>query len=207
MVQVYTVNVSNITQQEYEILYSVASPDRRLRADRCRRRENAVCYLAAEALLRYAVKSSLGLSRFTIETNPCGKPSLMGCPDFHFNLSHSGHWVVLACGSTEVGIDVEKIRIDEKNAKIACRFFTQEEQRFVFEKEESYNRRFLEIWTAKESYLKYLGTGMKKSLNSFDVCTMTEPRFDTFWLEDACVSLCTAEQGHQVQMLDLEALI
>lgn len=205
MVQVYAVNISNISQQEYEILYSKSSSSRKTRASNCRSRENAVCCITAEALLRYAFKKHLSLTAYELEYNIHGKPRLIGHEGVHFNLSHSGHWVVLAYGTGEVGIDVEKLQ-DERKVKVARRFYAEEEQRFVFSGEEEQLERFLEIWTAKESYLKYLGTGLQKPLNDFDVCTMQEPRFFTRWLEGYCMTLCTTEEEYQMTVLSPEQL-
>lgn len=206
MIQVYTVNVFNIDQQEYETLYSLASPERKTRADHCRSWENTACCITAEALLRYAVKQALGLSEFTQEMNPHGKPGIQGREDFHFNISHSGHWVVLAWGSSPVGIDVQKPGMEARQEQVARRFLTEEEQRFVFQSGDNRAQRFLEIWTAKESYLKFLGTGLQRSLNSFDVCTMSSPRFYTCWLEESCMTLCTTEKSFQISEIRGESL-
>ena len=204
---VYAVDISQITQKQYSDLYAKASTERQIRADRCRSREDAACCLIAEALLRYAAKQLAGLSEFALEINAHGKPRIQGREDLQFNLSHSGRWVVLAWGGTQVGIDVQENRMNVKKAQITRRFFGQSEQKFVFEKEAEFDRRFLQIWTAKESYLKYLGTGLQRPMNSFDVCTMTEPRFVTHWLEDACVTLCTTEEKQEMQLLEMETLI
>lgn len=206
MISIYIVDVSKLTQKQYDVLYFHASPDRKLRADHCRSRENAACCLVSEALLRYAVTQSLGLSEFVLQTNPHGKPYLSEWPGFHFNISHSGNWVALACGDTPVGIDVQQPGDPKRQEGVVRRFFTEAEQRFVFAQPDGRQQRFLEIWTAKESYLKCLGTGLQKPLNSFDVCTMAEPRFYTRWLGESCMTLCTTENGYQISEIKGESL-
>ena len=207
MIQVYAVNVSSINRQVYDTLYAQASPERKKRADKCRHWENAYTCIAAEALLRHAVKTHLHTGKYTLETNAYGKPRIKEKPDFHFNLSHSGNWVVLAFGGSEVGVDVETILMDDKKIKVAHRFFGEQERQFVFQTEVDSHKRFFQIWTAKESYLKFLGTGLQTPLTSFDVCTMTQPRFFTHWLEDRCMTLCTVEESYQLELLASEQLL
>ena len=60
-----------------------------------------------------------------------------------------------------VGVDIEKIR--DVNLKIKDRFFCTAEKENI-----KTNEDFFRIWTAKESYIKYLGTGLHTPLNSFD---------------------------------------
>lgn len=206
MVQIYTVNLS-CAGYLYDALYEKASPSRCSRVDRCRSREDALRFLAAEALLRYAAWEQAGVTDFSVETGSYGKPRIQGREDLHFNISHSGDWVALAWSGSEVGIDVESVEKDRNTAGIASRFFTEEEQRFLFREETGQDRRFLEIWTAKESYLKYLGTGLQKNLTSFCVRSMNQPRFYTRWLDSVCMTVCTQEDGYRLTFLQPEQLV
>lgn len=56
-----------------------------------------------------------------------GKPSLKNCPEFTFNISHSGHWVVMIWSIQQfvLGIDVEEIK--PMDLGIAERFFHKTE--------------------------------------------------------------------------------
>jgi len=96
------------------------------------------------------------------------KPYLENHNDIHFNISHSGDWVVCALSTKEVGIDVEKIR--EINFNIARRFFSAQEVDHLFKLPQKLQLEyFFDLWTLKESYLKTLGTGLTKPLSSFTV--------------------------------------
>lgn len=104
--------------------------------------------------------------------NEHGKPYIAHKSNFHFNVSHSGKWVVCAVGERPIGIDIELIdRINLKTAeKIAERFFSREECEDFFLRE--YKDRlayFCEIWTLKESFLKAIGKGLTIPLNSFTI--------------------------------------
>lgn len=97
-----------------------------------------------------------------------GKPFLKGVLNVYFNISHSGEWVVCALSDGEVGIDIEQIR--DARLEVANRFFAEKEICDLKKLSgELRNEYFFLLWTVKESYLKYLGTGLSKPLNSFIV--------------------------------------
>lgn len=200
MVTVYCLDISNVTVLEEAWLYAHASPERRTRAKIFRKREGALRCLAGETLLRRA----LGTNDYTLERHKAGKPGVRGREDFHFNISHAGSWVVLAFGDSPVGVDVEVPRGKIPIQRFAARFFAPEEQKFVAENAE----RFLQVWTGKESYLKYLGCGIDRKLSSFSVFSLPEE----VWLhwrklpEGCCLCLCTREEEYRLEMLDIRSL-
>lgn len=204
MVTILCFDITQLNEGGWAELYRRASPERRARADRYRKPEDRRRCLAAEALLRYA----LGSADYAVEKNQYGKPRIAGREDFHFNLSHTGNWVVIAFGDAEVGIDIEQISRDAGKERLARRFFTENEQAYVFWDAETQAERFFEIWTAKESYLKYLGTGLSKALDSFDVLTMEDPACRRIPFADGyCLSLCTRDDTYSLSYLTGEQLL
>lgn len=204
MIRVICTDISALDPSQYQILYEKASPERKARADRYRFRDDAMRCIAADALLRYA----LGIRDYSVEKTPSGKPFIREREDFFFNLSHSGSWVAIAFGGSEVGVDVQAYRADTNMEAIARRFLTPEEKEYVFGEKECLRQRFFEVWTAKESYLKYLGTGLKKDLRSFSVLSL-EPqvRLHHSTLPGG-YSLCLcAEEDFQLELLDAGRLI
>ena len=202
MVTVFCFNISQLDEAAYTRLYRQSSSYRRQKADRCLHYADKLRCIAADALLRHA----LGTGDFTEVREGCGKPRIRELPEFHYSLSHSGPWVVLAFGPEEVGIDVEEINMDVKKEKLARRYFTQAEQAYLFRSEEGRDRRFFEIWTAKESYVKYLGTGLQTPLTSFDTTAMTAPRFHTRTLKGCTMTLCTDAADIRITELTLPQL-
>ncbi len=97
-----------------------------------------------------------------------GKPSLKNQHNQYFNISHSGDWVICGISDTEIGVDVEFMSKAKMN--VANRYFTLNEvaklNSLVDKEQDDY---FFLLWTVKESYLKFLGTGLTKPLNSFNV--------------------------------------
>lgn len=89
-----------------------------------------------------------------------GKPYIMEHP-IHYNISHSGQFVVLVTANSEVGVDVQEKKSLRMDA-IARRFFAKKEWLAYSEAngEEERERLFFHIWCRKEAYGKYLGTGL-----------------------------------------------
>ncbi len=205
MIRVICTDISRLTPRDYQTLYEKTSAERKRRADRYRRQEDSLRCVAADALLRYA----LGTASYTVRKKPNGKPFIKGKENFHYNLSHAGNWVVIAYGDSEVGVDVEELRADTDIEAVARRFFAAEEQRYVFEDEKNQRQRFFEIWTGKESYLKYLGTGLAKDLTSFSVLSPeANVRFHHRILPNgSLLSLCTTEMDYLFELLDAQRLL
>lgn len=205
MIQVDCFCIAELTQAEYDRLYACASAGRRAKADRCRLPADRLRCIAAGALLQRA----LGRDDFEVIYNEYGKPRIKDAPDFHYNLSHAGDWVVIACGDGPVGVDVERVDWNDGKARIARRFFAPDEQDYVFGGGgEGSGRRFFEVWTAKESFLKYLGTGLGRSMTSFSVVT-GEPgvRFRHLPLaEGYCLTLCADETQERIRQTILRRL-
>ena len=126
--------------------------------------------IIGEVLVRAALCNKFNIDNQDInfEYSSKKKPFLPDRKDIHFNISHSGEWVVCAISEKEVGIDVEKIR--KINFNIARRFFSTIEVDQLFSlPEKAQLNYFFDLWTLKESYLKALGTGLTKPLSSFTV--------------------------------------
>lgn len=200
MVTVYCLDISKVNREEEAWLYAHASPERRTRAKIFRKREGALRCLAGEALLRCA----LGTGDYTLERHKAGKPRVRGREDFHFNISHAGNWVVLAFGNTPVGVDVEVHRARLPIRRFSARFYAPEEQNFV----DSDAGRFLQVWTGKESFLKYLGSGIDRKLSSFSVFSLPEG-VQLHWqkLPESCwLCLCSREETYRLEMRDIRSL-
>lgn len=161
----------------YAHLYASASPARRARAERCRHPEDAWRCLLAEALLRRGLADAgcpaAADGEVTVATGAYGKPHIVGCPDFHYNLSHGGDWVVLAWDGSPVGVDVEPVDGTRNVRALAARYFSADEQAYMEVAASAVDaaERFYALWTAKEAYLKYVGTGLGQGMTTPPVVT------------------------------------
>ena len=118
----------------------------------------------ARKLLAYAAKMEYGvdIACYPEKRSHMGKPYLEGAP-FHFNLSHSGDYVVCALSDCEVGVDIEKIV--PISLKVMRRFFG----RSILSPKEQ-----MRLWTRYESYGKMAGIGIPYPAGSEKPCFYRE---------------------------------
>lgn len=138
-----------------------ASENRQARAARFHFRMDALRCLAAEALLRHALgrQHQVPAAQCRLATGAEGKPYLLDHPDLHFNLSHSGPWVLCALHGAPVGIDVEAV--PDQDLLPAPSILAPEELQLLAHLAPRDARDFFyRVWTLKESLLKALGTGL-----------------------------------------------
>jgi 4'-phosphopantetheinyl transferase len=123
--------------------------------------------LLIRSLICQKYKINNGEIRFIY--NEYGKPFVENFSDFHFNISHSGEWVVCATANSNVGIDIEKVS-DIEALKLANEFFSEEEFYDLsnMNSDEQINY-FFDLWTLKESYIKTIGKGLYIPLISFSI--------------------------------------
>lgn len=139
---------------------------------RFRNSEDALRTLISDILARTIVHEQLKIDKRKVifHNGEYGKPYLESVTPFHFNLSHSGRWVVCAADNEPVGIDIELVKpIDLTYAK---HFLTQDECVELFSYPESERLEyFYQLWTLKESYIKAIGKGLFLPLQSFTIST------------------------------------
>ena len=159
--------------------------------------------LYAELLLREVIACECGLSNGEIvfSENKYGKLYLEGREHFYFNLSHTDGAVVVAVSAEEVGVDIERIRPVKPG--IARRFFAPEEAAYVEEAEDGRLKRFYEIWTKKEAYVKQLGVGFHHPPSSFSVLDQDiADRLTTFERDGYMISVCDAKSQSKLTFLE-----
>nr|WP_241415114.1 4'-phosphopantetheinyl transferase superfamily protein [Clostridium beijerinckii] len=90
----------------------------------------------------------------------------MNQKNIYFNISHSGEWVICAVGDFQSGIDIEKVK--KSDLSFAKSIYSKEEYEYLLNiPEEEQAKMFCKIWTLKESYVKYIGQGLRTPFNSF----------------------------------------
>lgn len=211
MIKILCTDISQISEAEYAALFEKASAQRQRRAKQYLRQDDKTRCVVADALVRYAVKTALGISDYTVSLEEGGKPYIQEQPNFHFNLSHSGRWVVIAYGDSPVGIDIQQVHKNQDKFSKICRLFAPDETEFILEAEGTQQvQRFFRVWTSKESYLKYLGIGLRKALNSFSVLTdeMEQVvRFYTTFRDDYCMTLCAKAPASDTAWINAKELV
>lgn len=182
VIDLYALKVpSYIDENVYQLIMSKISVNSRDKVNQYVNRKDGYPTILAEILVRSIIYNKYGLTNDYIEYNfsKHNKPFIGNLKDFHFNISHSEDWVILATSRFQIGVDIEKIRTI--NFKISNRFFTNSEHSDLMST--PINRQlafFFELWTLKESYLKAIGKGLLIPLNSFEVRQNQDSKFQLF---------------------------
>ncbi|MDO4490107.1 MAG: 4'-phosphopantetheinyl transferase superfamily protein [Lachnospiraceae bacterium] len=135
--------------------------------------------LYAALLLSYACTDQYDLPFGEIDPlwPRTGKPVLQTHPEIHFSLAHSGLCAAVAVSDEEVGLDAELI--GKAPLETMRKAFTPAEALQVCQSADP-NLEFYRIWTRKEAYGKYLGTGLSSTVFKTDTllqehdCRITE---------------------------------
>lgn len=156
--------------------------------------------LYADLLIRIIACQTLSIknSEIEFEKEEYGKPYIKGNPQFHYNISHTKNAIAIAISDYPIGVDIEKIKKAELD--IANRFFTANEQNYINKNKNKSDKRFYEIWTEKEAYIKYIGKGLSIPLNSFNVFeNIISNRILTFEKDEYIISVCCEKLNIQIQ--------
>jgi 4'-phosphopantetheinyl transferase len=153
-----------------ERLLTFLSEERRIQVTRYRKAADLQRSLTGELLVKALLSEQAKLrhDELLFRQSPNGKLFCENLPDIHFNISHSGEWVVVVVSDRQTGVDIEFM--GRYNPEIAERYFTREETACLNRlKAGDRVKGFFELWTAKESYVKALGQRLPSSLKSFTV--------------------------------------
>lgn len=128
------------------------------------------------ALLRSGLKimGTSGIDTELSEEDLCrtadGKPFFINHRDIHFSLSHSGDYIACSFSDRETGLDLQENKEPHTSAlRIAKRFFAPLEYENLLSVQDPAEQLslFYRLWTIKESYLKFIGCGLRGRLDSF----------------------------------------
>lgn len=226
MIRVYVKNIANWKSPDvYEASLERLSPERRAQVTACVSMEDRVRRLGASLVLQEALEAWTGRheppvrfgygarnemakqeNRGHAETDPKpgtpvsrGKPYLIGYPDIHCNLSHSGEYVACAIGDVPVGIDIQEHRGMREN--ILARYYCEDERSYVNRQTDERDRlaAFYQIWCRKEAYIKYTGLGMTQNMTSFSTLRQKDVTYEDKDFAGYSAALCYAAGDNRVE--------
>lgn len=193
-----------INQSESETLLSLISTEKQERIKRYRFGIDKKLSLYSELLIRILACKNKNIKNVNIvfDKSVYGKPFLIGYPDFYFNISHTRNAIVVAISDYPIGVDIESIKKAE--LEIAQNFFCATEFLYITNSKNDMDKRFYEIWTKKEAYLKYIGRGLSLPMNLFDVLSdAIALNMITFEKEDYIISFFSEEQKKSFELIEL----
>ena len=138
--------------------------------------------------------------------NYYGKPLVKNPQDKYISVSHSDNLILCATSDHNIGIDIEKM--DPSNMIINKQVFHPYEYNYINNISDIYIKlkSFYKIWTLKESYLKFLGIGIYKNLNSFSVLNNSNFKStNTIIFNDYSFSLITNSKINYIKYIFLDS--
>lgn len=166
MYKLYFCDINLITDEEFERELNALPLLRRREILRKASMEQRKLSLAGDVLAKRAIlELSSGRETPAFAKGENGKPYCLNYP-YHFNISHSKKYTVVAVSDRPIGVDVEVIR--PFSASAAAKHLSEKEKDYIVldDNPEKRNERFFKLWCAKEAYLKFIGTGLKGGISS-----------------------------------------
>ena len=183
----YITHINAFSQEKQDEFFSFLDKEKKAEylSSSNENRKRAILLSQGFAKEKIAEEFSLDRKDVVFSVTASGKPYCKSHREIYFSLSHSGNFLALAISDRDVGIDVEKIR--EAKESLVNRVCCDNEKKAVFSNSDP-DKKFTEIWTRKEAYLKALGTGIDRELASIDT-TDENLKFTTEINDDFIVSV------------------
>lgn len=164
-------NDKEISRRKKIHIFTFLSNEEKKRINRLKFKKDKEARAISRYLLRKILSECLKIDAKTIKlvNDKYDRPILVlpKIKNFHFNVSHSGDYIVIAISSNgRVGIDIEKIKPINLSVSDTC--FTKNEIKYLYNKKGTEIERFYKLWTLKESFVKAIGEGLSYPLKKFN---------------------------------------
>lgn len=157
---------------EYQVISILSAPER-ARHERLREPGGRLRYLGGRMLVRYVLAAYTGKPPESLEfvVGVHGRPELMPNPDrLHFNLAYTRGLIgFLLTRGRVCGVDLERRPAPPELIEAVVQFLSPEEREHLRGVGPDAADAALEYWVVKEAYLKALGAGLARELDSFTV--------------------------------------
>lgn len=167
-------------------------------------KERQADFLSGRFLLRKILLQENGIELpELIGANKHGKPEVAEL-NSHFNISHSNGYTVLAIDEKPVGVDVQSD--DGRNISHIIEKYANKSEKAELAKMNEIEQRehFFKIWSLKESYAKWLGTGLFKDLMKLDMAEV-KTNFFSIKIGEHYISTCYTSKSYnafQAQLIE-----
>lgn len=165
----YTIIPEAITQDFLQKQLNRMSFEQQIKINRFKSKTRQYESILGECLLAHGIYTIYGIDmkEEPRSTKKNGKPYFNNHPEIHYNISHSGDYVLCAIGSRSLGIDIQRHKpVDIK--KMAKHTLSQTEYDSI-KNSPTKEIDFFRYWVMKESYLKWTGEGITRDLRKLDM--------------------------------------
>ncbi|MEO6522691.1 MAG: 4'-phosphopantetheinyl transferase superfamily protein [Mucilaginibacter sp.] len=144
---------------------NLLTADEHERANRYYREKDKQRFILARAILRLLLARYLNrdAKQLIFEIGENKKPHVKGDTNLHYNVSHSGDYILIAISDSEVGVDVEQPDLNMHYEDIMDISYSKPEADFVKASANPLQTFYL-LWTRKEALLKATAKGIDDAL-------------------------------------------
>ena len=199
MIEVYLLNLASRLEMPVEKFLHYFKPSRQEKILRYKFTADRNRTIWAELLARSIVakKLSRAIEEIQIERDRNGKPYVVDS-NLEISLAHSKNWAACSVGEVPSGVDVEEDFADA--LAVAKNFFTAQEFSQLCKLDgQAQAKKFLSIWTIKESFAKYTGRGIDDTFAAIDAAKILSGSGNVvgrnFFVSGAVVGVCS-ERGN-----------
>lgn len=157
---------------DYQAISILSAPER-ARHELLREPSGRLRYLGGRMLARYVLSAYTGIAPASLEfsTGPHGRPELVPNPGgLYFNVAYTDGLIgFLLTRGRVCGIDLERRPAPPELIEAVVQFLSPEERAHLQGLGPAEGQTALQYWVVKEAYLKALGAGMSRTLDSFTV--------------------------------------
>lgn len=211
----YCSNNIHISEASFSLLLNCVSAERRKKIIHIRNLEDKKNSLISELLIRYVLRSEYDIKEDTLfDKSVNGKPFLKNHSNLHFNISHSGNFIVCAFSNNLVGIDIELLR--DIDTAISSHYLNDRE---INSFHPVNNNSFFKLWTAKESILKLTGEGFRANPKDVDIIEEDNKYFAHYknrifclhshFIENHFISIASIDNSkiRDIQLIDIQEML
>ncbi|HLX93424.1 MAG TPA: 4'-phosphopantetheinyl transferase superfamily protein [Puia sp.] len=152
------------------------SQDELEKASRFRKPDDRARFIYGRGLLRFLLGFFMDRrpEHVVLEMEPNKKPRLGSVHDqtLHFNVSHSGNWVLVVIANAPVGIDIEMVDNSFTYSDLLAANFSNAEAAMITQSAMPAEV-FFTFWTRKEALVKATGAGINDDLRLLPVINGT----------------------------------
>lgn len=145
--KIMILNSNKYTNRDIELFSQAVDDGRKIVS-----KQTAIAHYHVKKHISEQINKSISEIKFT--KNPHGKP--LCSYGIYFSISHSDEYIAIVFDNSEIGIDIEKKR--KINQKLWKK--TASESDIAQYLLDDADTGFLKMWTIKEAYFKFIGTGI-----------------------------------------------